>query len=185
MSFLTAFKLSLKNLISKRTRTILTSFAGSIGIIGVALVLAVSNGFNNYIVKLQSDTLSGYPINISTISADMDQIMESMEAGNSGNKREEFPDENVLYVKDTSKSLMAMGNFSFISPAYLNYLKEYHEADKKKSEAKQTINDISYSYASPMVVIGAAKGEYRNINSNEVNPYHTFLLLVLDKQHYL
>ena len=164
MSFFTAFKLSLKNLVSKRTRTILTSFAGSIGIIGVALVLAVSNGFNNYIVKLQSDTLSGYPINISTISADMDQIMEAMETSSSTDKREEFPDEDVIYVKDTSKSLMAMGNFSFISPTYMDYLNDYYEKDSKKPKSEQAINDVQYSYGTHMTVIGKSGNKYVNIS---------------------
>lgn len=170
MSFFTAFMLSLKNLFSKKTRTILVSFAGSIGIIGVALVLAVSNGFTNYINKMQSDALSGYPLTITTISADMEAVSSMLEnGGTSQNKREEYPEEDMLYVKDVNTSLAGLGKYSFISPAYLNYLKDYHDADKKKPESKQAINDIAYSYASPMVVIGSSKGEYRNINTKEVN----------------
>ena len=171
MSFFTAFMLSLKNLFSKKARTILVSFAGSIGIIGVALVLAVSNGFTNYINKMQSDALSGYPLTITTISADMDAIANMLEGGgdSNDNKREEYPDDDMLYVKDVNMSLAGLGKYSFISPGYLDYLKAYHDADIAKPEAKQTINDISYSYASPMVVIGSANGTYKNINNREVN----------------
>ena len=170
MSFFTAFMLSLRNLFSKKTRTILVSFAGSIGIIGVALVLAVSNGFTNYINKMQSDALSGYPLSITTISADMEAISNMLESGGTTEeKREEYPDEDMLYVKDSALSLAGLGKYSFISPAYIDYLKAYENADKEKSESKQTINDISYSYASPMVVIGGANGDYRNINDRDVN----------------
>ncbi len=68
MSFITALNISLKNLLTKKGRTILTSIAGSIGIIGVALVLAVSNGFNTYISRLETDTLAGFPISISSVA---------------------------------------------------------------------------------------------------------------------
>ena len=94
MSFLTAFKLSLKNLFTKKTRTILTAFAGSIGIIGVALVLAFSNGFNLYIEKLQKDTLSTYPITISESSIDMSAVSSIM--ANASDK--EYPEFNKIIV---------------------------------------------------------------------------------------
>ena len=75
MSYGTAFLLSLKNLWSKKVKTIIESLAGSIGIIGIALVLAVSSGFTNYINHLQANTLGGYPVTIGMVSADMEAVM--------------------------------------------------------------------------------------------------------------
>ncbi|MDE6261099.1 MAG: ATP-binding cassette domain-containing protein [Oscillospiraceae bacterium] len=78
MSFLTALSLSLTNLRTKMGRTVLTAFAGSIGIIGIALILALSTGINNYITKVQEDTLSSYPITIQAESTDMSALMASL-----------------------------------------------------------------------------------------------------------
>ena len=80
MSLGTAFSLSLNNLLTKKGRTILTSFAGSIGIIGIALILSLSNGFQNYIDKIQNDTLSSYPLTITSETADMTSALLSMTA---------------------------------------------------------------------------------------------------------
>lgn len=166
MSFFTAFNLSLKNLFTKKTRTMLTSFAGSIGIIGVALVLAVSNGFTKYINKMQSDTLSGYPITINTVSADLESIMNGQSNGE-GNK--EYPDDPVLHVKDTTASMANMTKFSFISPKYIEYLKDYESEDKSKPSDKQTLNEIVFSYSSPLKVIGKQKNSYINICDDHIS----------------
>ena len=84
MSFFTAFSLSLNNLMTKKGRTILTSFAGSIGIIGIALILALSTGINTYIDQVQQDTLSSYPITIEAETVDMGAMMVSMMGANRG-----------------------------------------------------------------------------------------------------
>lgn len=78
MSIFTALDLSFNNLMTKKGRTILVSFAGSIGIIGIALILALSNGFQNYIDSIQEDTLSSYPLTITSSSADMTSLFLSM-----------------------------------------------------------------------------------------------------------
>jgi len=78
MSFFTALSLSFKNLLTKKGRTILVSFAGSIGIIGIALILAISSGFSTYVNKMQEDTLSTYPITIEAKNIDITSIMASM-----------------------------------------------------------------------------------------------------------
>lgn len=78
MKFFTAFRLSLNNLMTKKTRTLLTSFAGSIGIIGIALILAISTGIQNYIDKVEEDTLSSYPITIENSTIDLSSMMEIM-----------------------------------------------------------------------------------------------------------
>ena len=77
MSFWTAFKLSLQNLFTKKARTTLTSIAGSIGIIGVSLVLTLSFGIQTYISSMQNDMLSGYPIQISKTAIDMNALMQN------------------------------------------------------------------------------------------------------------
>ena len=76
MSFKTAFGLSLNNLMTKKGRTFLTAFAGSVGIIGIALILSLSSGMQNYINKAEKDTLSSYPITIEDESIDMSSLME-------------------------------------------------------------------------------------------------------------
>jgi len=91
MKFFTCFRLSLNNLMTKKARTILTSFAGSIGIIGIALILAISTGIQNYINKVEEDTLSSYPITIESSTIDMSSMMSVMmgEIDNSQEEREE------------------------------------------------------------------------------------------------
>ncbi len=84
MSFVTALGLSLNNLLTKKTRTILTAFAGSIGIIGIALILSLSNGINTYINRVQEDTLSSYPIQIEAETVDLSTLVTSMMGVNAG-----------------------------------------------------------------------------------------------------
>ena len=85
MKFWTAFRLSLNNLLTKKTRTILVAFAGSIGIIGIALIQAVSNGFQNYVDHIQEDTLTSYPLTIMQESTDMTSMLLSMTSGDGEN----------------------------------------------------------------------------------------------------
>ena len=80
MSFWTAFRLSLNNLLTKKARTILVAFAGSIGIIGIALIQAVSNGFQNYVDSIQEDTLKSYPLTIMQEATDITGTLLSMTA---------------------------------------------------------------------------------------------------------
>ncbi len=90
MSFFTALTLSLNNLMTKKTRTALTSFAGSIGIIGIALILAISSGLQMYIDRVQEDTLSSYPITIEAESVDLTSLLTSMSESNSGKTEHEL-----------------------------------------------------------------------------------------------
>ena len=75
MNFKTALGLSLNNLLTKKGRTVLTAFAGSIGIIGIALILSLSTGVNDYITRVQEDTLTSYPLTIEQATADMSSLM--------------------------------------------------------------------------------------------------------------
>ncbi|MBQ3502743.1 MAG: ABC transporter ATP-binding protein, partial [Clostridia bacterium] len=119
MSFWTALSLSFKNLLTKKARTILVSFAGSIGIIGIALILAVSSGFSGYINKVQEDTLSSYPIVIEEQSVNYMNIMTSMFSG--GNKQENA--EDAVYSKDTLSSMLD----SFANSMETNDMKSFNE----------------------------------------------------------
>ena len=94
MSFLTALALSFQNLLTKKARTILTAFAGSIGIIGIALVLALSNGFQSYVDKMQADTLSSYPLIISRESVDFASAAEL----NMDTSLQEYPEGDTIFI---------------------------------------------------------------------------------------
>ena len=122
MSFFTALHLSFKNLVTKKGRTFMTAFAGSIGIIGVALVLAISNGFSAYITRMQSDTLAGYPITIDRKATTEDIISagSGMMGGNE-NPYENFPDDDVIYPYDKDKSETEQ-HTNKINADYLDYV---------------------------------------------------------------
>ena len=121
MSFLTSLALSFRNLLTKKGRTILTSVAGSIGIISVCLVLALSNGFNNYIRKTEEDMLSYYPITVSESSFDLASVMTSFTSV------EDMPDLSQLGDKVYIDSFLTglangMATTNNISENYVNYL---------------------------------------------------------------
>lgn len=152
MSILTAFALSFKNLFTKKTKTLLVSFAGSIGIIGIALVLAVSSGFTGYINKLQSDTLSGYPISVSTVSVNLNSLTSGF-MGDGETKLEDFPNDKHIVVKDSLARLTLFSKYNYLSPNFIEYIRKYEEQDNKKDKDKQNLNTISYSFESPLHIL--------------------------------
>ena len=103
MSFFTALSLSFKNLWSKKGRTILTSIAGSIGIIGIALVLSLSNGFNIYINKMQTDTLSSAPLTISEEVPDIAGLLNNIQ---NSEEKESYPDSQKVYVNNLFQKMI-------------------------------------------------------------------------------
>lgn len=138
MSFFTALALSFKNLLTKKARTILVSFAGSIGIIGIALILAVSSGFSGYINKVQEDTLSSYPIVIEEQSVNYMSLMSSM-----------FSDDDVNHGKDavySDDSLSSMLD-SFASALQSNDMKSFNiYLQDNYDKIEKYVNSIKYSY---------------------------------------
>ena len=144
MSFFTALSLSLKNLMTKKTRTILTSFAGSIGIIGIALILSLSNGINAYIEKVEEDTLSSYPLTIEQATIDLSgTIAEMME----DQLNLEEHDLDKIYSNDIMSSMMT----STLSSAAQNNLAAFKEhLDSGKTNIKDYTNDIKYLYSTPL-----------------------------------
>ncbi|MBQ5801947.1 MAG: ABC transporter ATP-binding protein/permease [Clostridia bacterium] len=141
MSFFTALSLSLRNLTTKKTRTILTSFAGSIGIIGIALILSLSSGFQNYINAVQRDTLSNYPVEITKQTADLAELMEGMK-GTNDDTLETYPDSEEVTVRPGLSSIMNM----MATATKVNDLKSF-KAYLDKTVDYEKVSAVQYSYA--------------------------------------
>lgn len=140
MKFFTALRLSLNNLMTKKGRTILTSFAGSIGIIGIALILAISTGVQNYIDKVEEDTLSSYPITIEESTIDMASMMEAM-MGTTEN--EENKEDGKVYSADVMDEMITtLSNKK--ENNNLAELKKYIDAGN--NEIAKNSNSIQYGY---------------------------------------
>ena len=155
MSFLTALSLSLNNLMTKKARTFLTAFAGSIGIIGIALILSLSSGVNAYIAKVEEDTLSSYPITIEQAGMDLSQLandlMGKTEAPENG-------DPDKIYSNNIMTEMMST-MVNGISANNLELLKEHIE---KTPAFKENTSEIEYKYSTVMNIYDE-KG-------NRVNP---------------
>ena len=140
MSFWTAFSLSLNNLMTKKGRTFMTSFAGSIGIIGIALILALSNGINIFIAAVQEDTLSTFPLTINRVTQDYQAMLQAM-TGTSEESTEER-DENLIYVDDSMGTMM-----SAMSATVENNLEAFKKhLDANKEVLAPYVTDIQYTY---------------------------------------
>lgn len=142
MSIGTAFSLSLNNLMTKKGRTLLTSFAGSIGIIGIALILSLSNGFQLYIDKVQEDTLSSYPITIQQESVDLASMAAAIEETKSG---ETDHDLDRVYSSNIMSDLMNT-MVAEINTNNLADFKKYIETDETGKTINNYLSAIEYSY---------------------------------------
>ena len=144
MSFFTALSLSFNNLMTKKTRTILTAFAGSIGIIGIALILSISNGIQLYIDRVQRDTLSSYPITLQAESIDISSMVTSM-TGNSDS--EEHEDKSKIYSNDIMGDMIN----TMVKEVKSNNLSEFKKyIENGSSDIKSYVSDIQYSYDVPL-----------------------------------
>lgn len=138
MSFWSAIKLSFTNLMTKKGRTFMTAFAGSIGIIGVALVLAISNGFSTYVNNMQRTMLSGYPVTITSSSMNLGSVMNLT----MGSDKPKFPVDETVYSQDIISMIAEMIHTNDINKDYIAYLDE-----KKESwEANGYIDSLYYNY---------------------------------------
>lgn len=142
MSIGTAFSLSLNNLMTKKGRTFLTAFAGSIGIIGIALILSLSNGFQSYIDKVQEDTLSSYPITIQQESVDLASMATAIQDTRSN---EVDHDLDKVYSSNIMSELMNT-MVAEISTNNLADFKEYIENDEHGKTINDSLSAIEYSY---------------------------------------
>ena len=164
MSGLTAFALSLSNLMTKKGRAILTAFAGSIGIIGIALILAISNGVNGYIADVERDTLANYPLTIQNSTMDISSMLTAMKPSTDDNAP--F-DENKIYSSNVMTEMMDM----MFDSAVTNNLHDFKQfLDSDKSNIKEYVSEIRYLYSTPLNVYKAdlSNGVYR------VNPTAIF-----------
>ncbi len=159
MSFLTALSLSLNNLMTKKARTFLTSFAGSIGIIGIALILSLSNGVNAYIQKVEEDTLSNYPITIEQAGMDVNRLVKDLMGKN---EAPEDREKDKIYSNNIMTEMMTT-MVNGISENNLELLKAHIE---KTPEFESNTSEIEYKYSTVMNIYDE-KG-------NRVNPNTVF-----------
>ncbi len=160
MSFFTALSLSLNNLMTKKGRTILTSFAGSIGIIGIALILSLSNGIQLYINRVQEDTLSGYPVTIQAESIDLGKMLSA------------FMDSNETTYSDNkvhaSSQMQDMFN-SLSSIDTYNNLTDFKTYLEDCEELKEYITAIQYGYGLDLLIYGYdTQGDFITVNPSTV-----------------
>lgn len=156
MSFFTALSLSFQNLKTKKARTLLTSFAGSIGIIGIALILSISNGVDKYITNMEEETLSEYPLQIQSTGVDFTSMMMGAATAQSGKKDGEV-----------GVAQMVTNMFSKMNSNDLESLKVY--LDSNESSISQYANSVEYTYSvSPQIFLENGK------NIRQVNPDKSF-----------
>ena len=157
MSIFTAFRLSLNNLLTKKGRTILVSFAGSIGIIGIALVLSVSNGFQGYVDHIQEDTLTSYPLTIAQESSDISGMLLSM-----ASEEEKRDGSNEVKEEQYISSVLANVSTNDLQ-SFKNYINE------NKEQIKDDVSSIEYSYSvEPNVYAKDATGKIAKLNPSNL-----------------
>ena len=157
MSILTALSLSLNNLLTKKGRTILTAFAGSIGIIGIALILSLSTGFQNYIDKIQEDTLTSYPLTVNAETADATSMLLSMTGQND---EAEVQDEKVKEMQNIADMFATVGKND------LKTLKRHIETNSEK--VQEMVSLTRYVYAvKPMIYSKNNREELIKLNPND------------------
>ena len=150
MSFLTALSLSLNNLMTKKTRTLLVSIAGSIGIIGIALILALSNGVNLFIASIQEETLTSYPISITAETSDYSAMLAAM-VGTSGEDKANR-DPNKIYVDDSISNMV--GAMTTMDKNNLAKFNEYLMS--RYDEIRDDLTAIQYSYDMDLQIYNAS-----------------------------
>lgn len=161
MSFKTALGLSFNNLKKKKGRTILTAFAGSIGIIGIALILSLSNGVNKYIERVEAETLSSYPLTIMEESADLTEVMGILA---SGKDKEINHDKDKIY----SNTIMNKMFNSFVTKVSKNDLKTFKKYLDNNDEIGKYVNEIKYSYNIDLNIFNTYNSELVKVNPSNL-----------------
>ena len=167
MSFLTALALSFNNLKTKKARTLLTSFAGSIGIIGIALILSLSTGVNQYIQNVEEETLSEYPLQIQSTGFDLTSMMVGMDSASADDKKtDKEKSDTKKKSKDQVKVIQMVTNmFSTMDSNDLGALKKY--LDTGKSGVEQYTNAIEYKYSVSPQIYKENKDSIRQVNPDQ------------------
>lgn len=161
MSFMTAMNLSLNNLMTKKGRTILTAFAGSIGIIGIALILAISNGVQEYINNVEEETLTSYPLSVQEETVEIADFISSMQPSSDTEEHEE----GKIYSNDVMSEMMATASAS-VESNNLEAFKSYIESDD--TNIKDYTSAISYSYNLNLQIYKDDNEEIIQVNPNTV-----------------
>ncbi len=162
MSFPTAISLSFNNLLTKKTRTILTSFAGSIGIIGIALILSLSNGIQAYIDRVQEDTLSTYPLTLQKETQDYSALLSTMTEV-SGESNSEF-DENTIYVDNSMDKMM-----SAMTATVSNDLEKFKAyIEENYDQIEDSLSDIQYTYDFDLQVYNINEYGLTQVNPTQI-----------------
>jgi len=157
MSFLTALALSFNNLRTKKARTILVAFAGSIGIIGIAMILSLSSGVDRYIQNVEEETLQGYPLQITDTSFD---LMSFAAPGDGGEEEEEETEE-----KDVREWKTVTNMFSRVSSNDLRSLKTY--LDSGESGMESCVRSIEYEYNVSPQIFALGDDGVRQVNPDK------------------
>ena len=158
MSFLTALNLSLTNLMTKKGRTILTAFAGSIGIIGIALILSISSGVNTYIERVQRDTLSAYPLEINERSMDMTETLQNLfDADGESRDRSDGKVYSGTRMTNTMSAMM-----SGVKENDLASFKTWLE--NPANGIDRLVSDIQYEYETPLLIYRTDSGLTMQVN---------------------
>lgn len=151
MSFFTALSLSMNNLFTKKGRTVMTSLAGSIGIIGIALILSISNGIQLFINQVQEDTLSTYPLSIKKETQDMSALLSAM---TNSSESTDYSDSGMIYVDDSLGTMM-----SAMTSTVKNNLEAFKvHIDANRDTLDKYVSDIQYTYDYDLQVFNTANG---------------------------
>ena len=202
MSLITASSLSLKNLLTKKGRTFLTSFAGSIGIIGIAIVLAVSTGVNQYISSMESEFLGATPIAIKAVDMDMSSFMSGDNSSFDYSREKEFPDDGIIH-KLTLQSQMngldisQIERYNDISENFVTYLKTnldtslYNSIDELRTVTFNLVYNIGGEYSLKTTALSQMVSSEKFVTKNydvlagEFSSDAYSLNLVIDENNYL
>ena len=161
MSFKTALSLSFNNLLTKKGRTILTSFAGSIGIIGIALILSLSSGMNNYISKVESDALSSYPISVQETTFNATEFINSLMVSNNENTNK---DDDKIYSNDILVDMLTTMSKG-IQTNNLESFKEYIDSNQELADLSL---DIQYNYDVDLNIYKENEEEIIKVNPSDI-----------------
>lgn len=160
MSLWTSLGLSFNNLLTKKGRTILTAFAGSIGIVGIALILALSNGVSDYVANMERDSLSSYPISLEENSYDYSKLIQATD-----DEKTEYDDDR-LHSKDDITSTIDLFANNIVKKNNLEEFKKYIDYN---SEIKDYTSEIKYGYNLDLQIYSDKHDDYTKINPNNFN----------------
>ena len=161
MSLITSLALSFNNLLTKKGRTFLTAFAGSIGIIGIALILSLSNGVNTYVSNVERDSLSDFPVSLEKNTYDFSKLLELTET------KEIKCKENELCSQDDVTSTVDLLTNGLIKK---NNLKEFKNYLENNNKINNYVSEIKYGYNLDLQIYSTKNSDYTRINPNSFNP---------------